>query len=258
MVSVIVLSWNAREEVMACVQSLITSCATLDHEIIVIDNGSQDDSVEYLERIQGIQLVKNPENVGYAAGNNQGYQLAHGEFVVLLNQDTIMNETALTTMLEWLKHHAEYGAATVKLLNRDGSTQYYMHRRFPKLWVLPLALLHKRLPAFQPTAVKRYLYLDQTFAQDFDIDQAAGTCIMLRRTAITQLGYLFDADRFPLYYNDVDLARRLWQHGWKIRCLSSVAITHLKGTSVRKVPRWRNTRIYLQAVWNYFRSSGVK
>ncbi len=258
MVSVIVLSWNARAEVMACVESLLTACQNIEHEIIVIDNGSADDSVEYLKKISGIRLIINPINVGYAAGNNQGYSLAKGEYILLLNQDTIVNQAALTVMINWLEQHADYGAATVKLLNPDGSTQYYMHRRFPKLHVLPLALLHKRINAFQPRSVQQYLYLDKDFSADFDIDQAAGSCILVRRQAITQLGELFNAQRFPLYYNDVDLCRRLWQCGWKIRCLCSASITHLKGTSVRKVPRWRNSIIYLTAVWHYFISAGTK
>lgn len=258
MVSVIVLSWNARSEVMACVESLMQACQSLDHEIIVIDNASVDDSVAYLKNLSGIRLIENEQNTGYAAGNNQGYALAKGDYILLLNQDTVVNQAALSAMMNFLKTTSAYGAVTVKLLNQDGSTQYYMHRRFPKWYVLPLALLHKRIPSFRPNLVRDYLYLDNDFSHDFDIDQAAGSCLLLRRSALEQLGYLFDARRFPLYYNDVDLCRRLWQHGWPIRCLCSVHITHLKGTSVRKIPRLRNTFLYLKAVWFYFTSSGTK
>lgn len=258
MVSVIVLSWNAREEVMACVKSLMQACQSLDHEIIVIDNASVDDSVAYLKNLSGIRLIENEQNKGYAAGNNQGYALAKGDYILLLNQDTVVNQAAFTAMVDYLNTHHNYGAVTVKLLNKDGSTQYYMHRRFPKWYVLPLALLHKRIPSFRPNLVRDYLYLDNDFSHDFNIDQAAGSCVLLRRSALEQLCYLFDARRFPLYYNDVDLCRRLWQQGWLIRCLTTVAITHLKGTSVRKLPRWRNTSLYLRAAWNYFTSSGTK
>lgn len=258
MVSVIVLSWNARAEVLACVASLVEACQNLDHEIIVIDNASSDDSVTYLKNLSGIHLIANKQNKGYAAGNNQGYALAKGDYILLLNQDTVVNQAAVTEMMNFLKTTSDYGAVTVKLLNQDGSTQYYMHRRFPKWYVLPLALLHKRWPSFRPKVVRDYLYLDNDFSHDFDIDQAAGSCVLLRRSALEQLGYLFDARRFPLYYNDVDLCRRLWQQGWLIRCLTTVTIMHLKGTSVRKLPRWRNTSLYLRAAWNYFTSSGTK
>ena len=100
--------------------------------------------------------------------------------------------------------------------------------------------------------MQRYLYLDKDFKTDFDIEQAAGSCLLLRRSAIEQLGYLFDVERFPLYYNDVDLCRRLHDHSLTIRCLCSQSITHLKGTSVRKLPKLRNMQIYLRALWYYF------
>ncbi|MBI4406906.1 MAG: glycosyltransferase family 2 protein [Candidatus Kerfeldbacteria bacterium] len=252
MVSVIVLSWNAQDEVLACVRSLQSALAQIEHEIIVIENASADGSAAALEKVSGIRLIKNSTNLGYAGGNNQAYALAKGDLIWLLNQDTIVNAGAASAMVNWLQQHTDYAAATVKLLNPDGSTQYYMHRRLPHWYMIPLALLHKRFRWFRPASVQRYLYLDKDFKTDFDIEQAAGSCILLRRSAIEQLGYLFDAKRFPLYYNDVDLCRRLHDRGLKIRCLCSQSITHLKGTSVRKLPKLRNMQIYLRALWHYF------
>lgn len=252
MVSVLVLSWNAQAEVLACVRSIQQALLGIEHEIIVIENASADGSAAALEVIPGIQLIKNSTNLGYAGGNNQAYALAKGDLIWLLNQDTIVNAGAATSMIHWLQHHPDYAGATVKLLNPDGSTQYYMHRRLPRWYMIPLALLHKRLSWFRPRSVQRYLYLDQAFTEDFDIEQAAGTCILLRRSTIQQLGYLFDEQRFPLYYNDVDLCRRIHDRGLKIRCICSQSIMHLKGTSVRKLPKLRNLAIYLQALRYYF------
>lgn len=268
MISIIILSWNDRPLVTQAVQSILqtTPHSALNYECIVIDNASADDSVAMLEQFgEQIRLVKNDTNKGYAGGNNQGYALATGDYILLLNQDTIMPTGTIAAMQQWLNDHPEYGGVTTKLLNTDGTTQYYMHRRFPTLWRVLLALIHKRWRWFQPKAVRQYLYLDNKFTHDFDIEQAAGACLMVRRSAITQLGYLFDESHFPLYYNDVDLSYRLWQAGYKIRCLSMVAVTHYKGASVRHVPRWRNTKMYVRALWYYFfvlergnRSSGVK
>ncbi|EKD76000.1 MAG: Glycosyl transferase family 2 [uncultured bacterium] len=268
MISIIILSWNDRKLVTQSVQSILLNNKHSDvpYECIVIDNASADDSVAMLEQFgDQIRLIKNDHNAGYAGGNNQGYQLAKGDYILLLNQDTIVPPHTISAMAHWLDQHQDYGGVTTKLLNPDNSVQFYMHRRFPTLWSLSLALLHKRWPRFAPKSVRSYLYFDQDFKTDFDIEQAAGACFMVRRSAIAKLGYLFDAKHFPLYYNDVDLSYRLWQAGYKIRCLCNVAITHYKGTSVRKVPRWRNTKIYLAALWNYFfvlrrsaKSSGVK
>lgn len=268
MISIIILSWNDSKLVTQAVQSILqnTPHSLLDYECIVIDNASADNSVAMLEQFgDQIRLIKNDTNRGYAGGNNQGYSLAKGEYILLLNQDTIIPTGTIAAMQHWLNDHPEYGGVTTKLLNIDSSTQYYMHRRFPTLWSVTLALLHKRWQSFLPQAVKRYLYLDKDFTQDFDIEQAAGACLMVRRSAIDKLGCLFDEAHFPLYYNDVDLSYRLWQAGYKICCLCGVSVTHYKGTSVRRIPRWLNSKIYLRALWNYFfvlgrgnKSSGVK
>ncbi|MFA6475524.1 MAG: glycosyltransferase family 2 protein [Patescibacteria group bacterium] len=252
MVSVIVLSWNARDEIVACVDSLLEASKIIPLEIIVIDNASGDDSVAYLEKYSDIKLVKNNTNRLYAGGNNQGYSLTKADLVLLLNQDTIVNGPAIKAMSDWLMQHPNYGGATVKLLNLDGSTQYHMHRRLPHWYDIPLGLLHKRIPAIMFNTTKKYLYLDNKFDQDFDIEQAAGACLMVRRTAIAQLGVLFDEPHFPLYYNDVDLCYRLHKAGWPIRCLTSVSIMHRKGTSVRKLPKWKNMKIYLRSLFYYF------
>jgi len=255
MVSVIILSWNAQDLIQSCIDSVLLASENLAVEIIVVDNGSSDGSAELLQKLYSqnskIKLILNKTNLGYAGGNNQAWDTAQGDYVLLLNQDTIVPKNLITTLHTWLEQHSQYGAATAALRFPDGRLQYYMHRRFPTFFSLCGALLHKRWPSFAPTAVRHYLYLDKTFQEDFDIEQAAGTCILLRRTAIQQLGHLFDVAHFPLYYNDVDLCYRLHQADWKIRCLTTTAVLHHKGTSVRKVPRLRNSWIYLKAVWYY-------
>lgn len=251
--SIIILSWNEKKLVTECVQSILKNIQNIDFELIVIDNASRDDSVKALQKFgDRIRLICNPTNRGYAGGNNQGFELAQGEYMLLLNQDVLVAPRSIETMVQWLDQHSEYGAATTTLKNIDGTTQYYMHRRFPTIRTVSLALLHKRWTSFCPRSVRNYLYLDKNFTADFDIEQAAGTCIMLRRAAIDELGYLFDAHHFPIYYNDVDLCFRLWQRGWKIRCLTSVSITHYKGVSVRRIPKPKNSLLYLKAIFYYF------
>lgn len=255
MVSIIVLSWNAKDLIVPCIDSLLNTIKTTDYEIIVIENGSTDGSAQLLQHhykdVAQVKLILNAENKGYAGGNNQAWEIAKGEYVLLLNQDTIMPTGTIDGMYAWMNNQPSYAGATVTLKFPDGRLQYYMHRRFPQFFCLVGAFIHKRWPSFAPQSVKRYLYLDKTFQEDFDIEQAAGTCIMLRRKSIEQLGYLFDAKHFPLYYNDVDLCFRIHHAGWKLRCLTNLSLVHYKGTSVRKIPKLRNSWIYLKAVWYY-------
>lgn len=258
-VSIAVLSWNSKQITRDCLESIVRHVTGVTYELIVIENGSHDGSAEMIrqefnsDRYPQIVTVFNQDNLGFAGGNNQAYAKSRGEYFLLLNSDTIVYEQSIERMVEFLDQHADYGGVTTKLLNPDKSVQYYMHRRFPNAWSLLLALVHKRWRWFRPPSAKRYLYLDNDFSQDFDINQAAGACLMVRRSCIEQVGGLLDETHFPLYYNDVEFCYRLHQHGFTIRCLCTVAITHLKGTSVRTLDFFKNGKEYAYASLWFFK-----
>lgn len=257
-VSIAVLSWNSKQITKDCIESILRE-VTIPYELILIENASHDGSAEMIkqdypnERFPQIRTVFNDTNLGFAGGNNQAYEMATGEYFLLLNSDTIVHDNAIDAMVTYLDTHTDYGGATTTLLNPDGSVQYYMHRRFPTAWRLLPSLLHKRFRGFAPYMVKQYLYLDKDFSEDFDIEQAAGACLMVRKKIIDEMGELLDVKRFPLYYNDVDLSYRLAQAGWKIRCLTNVTITHLKGTSVRTLSFFKNGKEYSYASLWFFK-----
>ncbi len=264
-VSIIILSWNSKTITQACVDSIITNIKNTTYELILIDNHSHDGSVDMIQRQYSdhpnIRCVLNDRNLGYAGGNNQGYSLAKGKYILLLNSDTLVPEKTVETLTQFLDTYPQYGGATTKLLNPDGTTQYFMHRRFPTMVSLIEGLIYKRWQWFCSKRVRKYLYLDKDFTTDFDIEQAAGTCILLRREALAMKTHrsvslqnkIFDDNHFPLYYNDVDLCYRIHQIGWKIRCLTSVSITHHKGVSVRKLSLSTNLKRYIPAVYWYWR-----
>lgn len=248
-VSIAVLSWNSMQITQDCIESVIKE-VKVPYELILIENDSHDGSADMIrerysqDKFPQIISVFNDDNLGFAGGNNQAYEIAKGEYFLLLNSDTIVHPNAIDTMVEYLDTHENYGGATTTLLNPDDSIQYYMHRRFPTAWRLLPALFHKRFRWFKPYMVKQYLYLDNDFSMDFDINQAAGACFMVRKSIIDGMGELLDVKHFPLYYNDVDLSYRLNEAGWKIRCLTNVKITHLKGTSVRTLSFFKNGKEY--------------
>ncbi|MFA5994816.1 MAG: glycosyltransferase family 2 protein [Patescibacteria group bacterium] len=259
-VSIIILSWNSKDITQACIDSILKNVKNIVYEIILIDNGSKDGSAEMIKERYinnpNIVAVFNQANQGYATGNNQGYKLAKGKYILMLNSDTVVPEQSIENMLNFLERYQQYGAATTALLNKDGSTQYFMHRRFPTLITLLNALLYKRWHWLKTKRVEQYLYLDKDFKQDFDIEQAAGACLMIRREAIVETHHdvsLLDTQHFPLYYNDVDLCWRIHHAGWKIRCLTNYPITHLKGVSVKKLPTLKNLKAYLPAVYWYWK-----
>lgn len=259
LVSIAVLSWNSKELTKACITSILQNVRDVSFELIIIENASTDGSREMLaskfseQRDARIRLFCNTTNKKFAGGNNQALQHARGKYFLLLNSDAMVHPGSIEAMVKFLETSPHYGAVTTKLLNTDGSIQYYMHRRFPTALRLAAAIMHKRFLWFRPRIVQQYCYLDKTFTEDFDVEQAAGACLMIRRDILDDIGGLFDEKKFSLYYNDVDLCARLWEKGFKIRCLTSVAITHAKGVSVRSLSFITNSAEYVYSSLSYFR-----
>ena len=123
--SIIIISYNTAAITIDCLRSLIadTELKDIPHEIIVIDNASSDSSVDKLKKTKTIKLITNKKNLGFAKANNQGIALAQGNYLLLLNSDTIIHHGAISQTLKWLSSHPESAACTAQLLNTDGSIQ---------------------------------------------------------------------------------------------------------------------------------------
>lgn len=236
-VSILLLNWNQWDETLECIDSIFAKISSELFEIILVDNGSTDGSIEKIEeKYQNkIVIIKNDFNNLFAPANNQAYRVAQWEYIWILNTDTIITTDCLSVMIDFLEKNPEYGAATCKLLNADLSTQYYIHRRFPSFLRLVLGLLYKRFDILKLPPVVQYLYLDTTFEEDFDIEQAGGACILVKKEVVERIGWLFDEEKFALFYNDVDLCYRVWAHHFKIRFLSQTSLIHLKWQSTGKL-----------------------
>lgn len=236
-VSIILINWNQWRESLDCIDSIFSSIENNLFEIILVDNGSTDGSIEMIEEMYSnkITIIRNDFNNMFAPANNQAYNIARGEIIWVLNTDTIIQNDCLTPMLEFLAKNDDYWAVTCKLLNKDLSTQYYIHRRFPSFLRLVFGLLYKRFNVLKLRPVVEYLYLDKTFDEDFDIEQAGWACILVKRELLDTIGWLFDEKNFALFYNDVDLCYRVWKSGSKIRFLSSASLVHLKWQSTGKL-----------------------
>lgn len=250
--SIILVNWNCYEVIFDCIDSILNANLTFPYEIIVVDNNSEDGSREILEKkYSSVRLLKNSFNNLFAGANNQGFSISEGENILILNTDTIVNREAIEKMLDYVDGRNDK-IATCKLLNPDGTTQYYMHRKFPSFFRLIPALAHKRFTWFAPSFLKNFLYLDNNFEKDFFVEQAAGACMMMNRKVIEYNG-LFDEKNFPLYYNDVDFCYRLSKKGMKIKCFCDVSIIHLKGVSVRKLKFSKGGVEYARSSLLYFR-----
>jgi len=243
--SVVVLSWNTRELLGACLSALARDTAREPREILVVDNGSRDGSAEMVARdFPTVRLLHNAENRLYAEGNNQGARAATGRYLCLLNSDTEVRPGALDRLVEFLETHPEYGAAAPKLVNADGSVQRACSR-FPTLLD----------PLFDSTAlglVPPGSWLlwwirmgDFDHEHSRDVPQPPGACFCMRRDEYVRMGGL--DEQLSLFFNDVDLSKRLWRAGRAVHYLATAEVMHHRGASTKSFARmlvvWHKNRI---------------
>lgn len=236
MVSVLIVNWNTRDLLSACLRSIERHASATLHEVIVVDNASTDGSAEMVARdFPHTRLLANTVNAGYARGNNQAASAATGEFLLTLNPDTELVDDALERGVSALRSAPSYGALGARLLDPDGSTQRSV-RGFPTMLGVFGALsgLDRLLPGSS---------LGSYFLRAFDYDspgpapQPMGTFLMFRREALRSVGdpcTPFDED-FPIFFNEVDLLWRLDQAGWPCWYDPAVRVLHHGGQSTRQV-----------------------
>ena len=214
MISVLIVNWNTRDLLRACLLSLRT--LSLPHEIIVVDCASRDDSAAMTAReFPGVTLIASDENLGFAVGNNRAYAAARGEWIWLLNPDTEISENSAQTLLEPLQTSPHIGAVASALIDAQGGHIQRSCRTFPTpaaLWAQAtgLAALFPRSRRFGFYKMGWWNYRDAR-----PVQQPMASSLMLRRAAIEAAGGLFD-EAFPIFFNDVDLCWRLWRSGWEI------------------------------------------
>jgi GT2 family glycosyltransferase len=212
----LVLNWNRPQDTVACVSSL----RRLDypaHRILVVDNGSTDDSVEILQSLSGIDLLLNERNLGFAAGNNRGieYALERGaDFVLLLNNDTIVSPSLVSELLEVAETDSRIGIV--------GPVIYYADRP-SEVWFAGMRFRHGLY------VVRRGLHLSAPLASMEEVDFVSGCGMLVRRETWEHVG-LFDP-RFFMYYEDLDLCIRARQAGYRIVCATQAKMWHALSAS---------------------------
>lgn len=243
--SVVVLSWNTKDLTLACLRALHAETPRHAREVIVVDNGSADGSADAIAAaFPAVRLLRNPDNRLYAEGNNQGAALATGEYVCTLNSDTEVRAGALDRLVDWLAAHPEYGIAAPRLADPDGSVQHAC-MRFPTL--LTALCFDSFFGRFWPGSwiQRRYQMRDFDHVHSRDVDQPPGACQVLRTAEWRALGG-FD-EQLSLFYNDVDLCRRLVRQGRRIRYVAEAEVMHHRGASTKNFARmlviWHKNRI---------------
>jgi len=256
--SIIIVSYNGREHLRKCLQSLAAHGPGVEHEVIVVDNASQDGSAEMVAaEFPQARLLPLPKNTGFAAGANRGIKDACGEAVVLLNPDSELKEDIFGPMLAYLRDNPDIGILAPKLLDEDGSLQLSC-RRFPTFSVALFnrySLFTRLFPRNRFSA--RYLLTDWDHSAVAAVDWVSGACLMARRSLFEEIGPLDEG--YFMYIEDVDLCQRVHRAGYKVVYFPEAAITHHIGRSSHTLPSrsiierhrsmWHYYKKYLRRVW---------
>jgi len=254
--SILIVNWNTRQLLQECLLSIYSSVKHVPFEVIVVDNDSRDGSVEMVKgNFPNTRLIENRENAGFARGNNQAYRISNGRIVGLLNPDTIVYPDTFEKMVNYLDAHQGVGAVSCKFLNPDGSMQREFFRRFPtiKSIFFRYTSLGQRLNQrfFRGKALDAFFYKEKAFSVTETIEQPGAACLVMRRSLIEKIG-LFD-EQFPIFFNDVDLCKRIWDEGYEIHVLSDTHITHYGGGSLRKISREVRSTLAADGIFRYFK-----
>ena len=236
-VSLLIVSYNVRQYVAHAIDSIVKSDFD-DFEIIIIDNNSFDNTVPYLKERYGhlrqIKIIQNQKNIGFGKAVNQAAKIAKGQYYLILNPDTIIQEETISTLKDYLEHNPKVGMIGPKILNANGTLQLACKRSFPTLGVaLPKLLGFSRLFPRSKWAGKYNLtYLDED--QISSVDAISGSCMFIRSFLFHELKG-FD-ERFFMFGEDLDLCSRIWKNNYEVHYVPNTQIIHYHGESVKSAP----------------------
>lgn len=257
MLSIIIVNWNTRNLLKKCLESIYQETRGLDYEIFVVDNASQDKSAEMAKKeflanpefSQRITLITNNKNLGFAKASNQAIKQCQGDFILLLNPDTIILDRAIEKCLDFFITNSKIGILGCKLLNPDKSWQPSC-RTFPTLssQIIILLKLHHLFKNLK--IMKKYLMLDMDPNIPQEVDQVMGAFFLIRKELIQKIGLL--DEKYWIWFEEVDFCRRAMLANFKTYFWPGASIIHYKAQSFNQVFSTKKQWHYNGAMLQYF------
>ena len=250
--SIVIPTYNAREWIEQCIDSIRLHHPACDYEIVVVDDKSSDDTVTIVrEKYADVRLFANEKNVGFGRTVNVGLNASKGEYILVLNNDTWMHAGALDALIGYLDTHAEAGIVGPKVLSGDGSLQQQCRRRIPSpmaalLYFTGVARMFPKNPK-----IAGYLMTAADETQTTEVDAVSGACLMVRRSVVDTI-HGFD-EEYYLYGEDMDFCWRTKLAGWKVIYHPEAKLTHFGGQGGTGKKRLYATIEWHRAMWIFYR-----
>lgn len=251
-ISIGIVSYKVRDLLRDCLNSIYQDPPATSFEIIVVDNHSEDGTVEMLRQgYPQVRIIENAGNEGYTRPMNQALKLACGRYLVQLNPDTLVKKGAFDRMVAFLEQNPQAGICTPRVLNRDGTLQKQCRRSAARPWdaITYFSGLSRRFPKSKVFARYLMTYLDENEVNE--VEAVSGSCMFIRRAVVEQIGYL--DEQFFAYQEDADFSFRARKAGWKIFYLPEAEIIHFGGEGGSKVEIYRSIYQWHRSYFLYYR-----
>ncbi len=253
--SIIIVNYNTGALTHTCLESLRWQKLSYETEVIVVDNASRDQSVEFLRSDwPTIQVIANKHNLGLAKAVNQALKQAEGEYYLVLNPDIVATPGAVQELVRFMDENSGVGIAGGQLISPNGALQASCFR-FYRL----MTVVYRRTWLGQTYWGKKEV--DRFLMQDFDhhtvrdVEWLMGSCLMLRKTAVAEVGGM--DENFFLYFEDVDWCRRFWEKHWRVTYVPEAVFSHFHQRSsgasslLGVITNWA-TREHIRSAGKYF------
>lgn len=254
--SIVILTYKSKEHLRVLLPSVFGSVGVsfdssskdkFTAEVIIVDNGSNDGTIEWLQATSGkLQVIAN-KNIGFSAGNNVGIKQSNGKYILLLNPDTKLEPDTLYQMLDFMEQNPSVGISGCKLIKADGKLDLACRRRFPN----PRNSF-KRLFLGDNT---NYNYSNISEDQSMEVDSVVGAFMIMRKPALEKTGLL--DEEFFMYGEDLDLCWRVKESGYKVWYYPKAVCHHYKGESSKKIP-FKALKWFHDAMWIFYKKHYLK
>jgi N-acetylglucosaminyl-diphospho-decaprenol L-rhamnosyltransferase len=249
-ISIIIVNWNSGSFLESCIRSLLLYAE--GYEIVVVDNASEDSSLQFLEEIDSnLSILRNQQNVGYAAGNNIGWRFCRGDAILFLNPDTECFPESIQRLEQSLQTDRSVWAVGGRLLNpAEKSRSFYDAHAFPTIGSVAAEMLF--LDEIWPSNPWSSAISTENKTLAIDVDQPAAACLMVTRTALESIGG-FDEDFSPAWFEDVDLCKRIHDRGGRIQFQPRARFLHHGAQSLTHLSRQEFLEIFHTNQIRYFK-----
>jgi GT2 family glycosyltransferase len=249
--SISIVCHNNSALIQKCLQSIQEQTVGIGYEVMVVDNASADDSVAMIRRnFPQVRIIENAQNLFFTRAHNQAIRAAKGDYVLVLNPDTIVTDHAVAKMMDYIRTHERIGALGCKLLNPDGSIQPFCGKYHFLMWgFFEVLLINAFFPDNFIEQRRRYPY--EKLTDGDEVDYISGACMLMSKKALNGAG-LFD-ERFLMYSEEVDLCYRIKHAGYRVCVLPSAIVSHIGGSSSSRFGRRYINRIRQNSMLAYFR-----